>query len=258
MRPAVRSEGQRVGGGCRLVDARGPFRVAFRLNRWSLPHEVVDVLGEALVGDRPDMPDALVHPECAVGDEPGGLLVDLLREAQILVAAHEQHRHRDVGQDLPGVACHLRLCLDHHVAREVRVSLPEHQPTHHRAEDPGDTRHPDLRTQGPHQQGTGLAVPALAQQPGEVVVECLALFADLVPGDVDGDVAEAIGMAGGQACAGTFASASALKSASIWWVFRSAQPLLTRSLMKPGSMPGISQSASKTKRVASPSRSKRR
>jgi hypothetical protein len=50
----------------------------------------------------------------------------------------------------------------------------------------------------PDHQGTGLAVPALAQQPGEVVVEGLALFVRIVRGTHDGDVTEAIGMAGGQ------------------------------------------------------------
>ena len=43
-----------------------------------------------------------------------------------------------------------------------------------------------------------------------------------------------------QAYAGTFASAMALKSSSMRLVWRSNQPLVMISLMKPGTLPGMS------------------
>ena len=101
-----------------LTSDRRPLPACLQPWRRPLPHELEDILGEAPVADGLDMPGTLVHPERAVGDEPGGLLVDLLRELEVLVAAHEQHRHGDGGQDVPGVAYHLRLGLDHDVARE--------------------------------------------------------------------------------------------------------------------------------------------
>ena len=42
------------------------------------------------------------------------------------------------------------------------------------------------------------------------------------------------------ACAGTVASVKALMSVSILCMFPSIQPLVMRSLMKPGSLPGMS------------------
>ena len=159
--------------------------------------EVEHVLREPFVGYPRQVVLALVQLERAVGDEPGRLLDDLPREELVLGCADQKHRHGDVGEDLPGIECHLRFRLDQRVAPEGRVGVPVDERCHERTEDPSRSSRP-VREHAVEHGGDGLAGPSLAQQPGVGEIPCRAGPVRHVPGDRDGDATEAGGMAGGE------------------------------------------------------------